>query len=660
MTSHTLSILLVEDNPDDETLIQHELRKGSLNAKTTRVETRDEYLAALDQGGWDLIIADYFLPGIGGMEALSILKGRKSTIPFLLVSGTIGEEIAVESIKAGADDYLLKQNLARLVPAVTRAIREAAERQKRVATEHELHESREQLELIYNSVSDCLVFQSRTPDGRWLYSRVNRAFLKKLEEGGVTTTADQLLGREVREVDTDVLHLDPDTVNGFANLRHQAISTGQRISTERRLKFPKMEYVCEILFLPSFDSEGVCRHLLIDSRDVTALRRTEEKDQRIREQMIQSQKLESLGTLAGGITHDFNNLLTGIFGFADLAKRTSDLAAVHGYCDQIVHTANRARDLVGRILTFSRQQPVHRRPVPLGTVVSEIIPLLQASFPNTVELVIRLPAPGPMVLADTGQLQQVVINLCTNAIHAMPQGGRLTLTVEEVVLTPPLPESLSSLTAGPHAQLSVSDTGTGMAPETLHRIFEPFFTTKPVGEGTGLGLSVVHSMIREHQGAIRVSSTVGIGTTFEIFLPVAAEDRTPETPAPPALGRGERVLCIDDDVSLAHLTARMLTSLGYRPTSFSDPVSALAAFETDPTAFDAILTDSQMPIWSGMAFARRVAQLRPELPIVLVTGAVEPEEVSAIQGIPCGVLLSKPYTIDQLAVALSQAIGRMG
>ncbi len=661
-----LNILLVEDNPDDEHLISRSLIRGGLSFQATRVETRDQFCQNLDQDRWDVVIADYCLPGFSGLEALAILKEQRSIVPFILVSGTVGEEVAVQSIQAGADDYLLKQNLIRLVPAVTRAIRESGERRKREAAERALQESRERLELIHNSVSDFLVFLTGTPDGRWCYTSVNPAFLAKLQSDGQETSAEQLLGRDAEEVEANVFRLDVETADWFADLRRRAIAAGIPITSERELRLPAGAFVCELTFIPVLDSIGQCRHLLIDGRDVTVQRRAEERDGQLRDQIIQTHRLESLGTLAGGIAHDFNNLLTGIFGFADLARAANELQEAQSQCDQIILVANRARELVGRILTFSRRQPSIRQPVSLSDLVRELVPLMRASFPRTVEFDVQLPDGGPRVHADAGQLHQVLLNLGTNAIHAMPLGGRLTIAVEEVELIDPVQVILSAAISGVHAKLTVSDSGMGMDGETLRRAFEPFFTTKPVGEGTGLGLSVVHGIIQDHGGAIQVTSEINQGTTFEVYLPVFDNNQvsTLSTGSASAtdlvpVAQGERVLSVDDDPNLAKLTAQILFGLGYRPTTFIDPVEAFGEFKADPNAFAAVLTDNRMPTWSGVEFAQKVSQVRADIPIILVTGAIEPADLASFQTLPNGLFLAKPYSREQLAFALKKSIDRV-
>ncbi|MDY3553448.1 response regulator [Gemmata sp. JC717] len=653
-----LRVLLVEDNPDDEVLVARELRRGGLSVATERVETRSAYAAALGRGGWDVIIADYALPAFSGLEALELLQARGDGVPFLLVSGTVGEQIAVESLHAGADDYLLKQNLIRLVPAVTRAIREATERRRRRAAERALEENRARLSLIHDSVSDLLLLLVPGAQGEWRYASANRALVRTLAGCGVEVAPDQLVGREAGDVEANLFRFDAATAEWFAGLRARALAAGAPVAAEREIRLPGGAFVGEFTFIPT-GGGGAGAHLLIDGRDVTAQRRAEERDARARDQMIRSQRLEALGTLAGGIAHDFNNLLAGIFGFAELAQTADDLGAAREHCAQLVRVAARARELVGQVLAFARPQPDGREPVSLCAVVRELLPLMRASFSKGIAIEVRLAEAGAMVSADGGQLHQAVLNLCTNAAQAMPRGGRLSVWVEVVHLADPVPADLCPLSPGPHAKLTVSDTGTGMTQDTLRRAFEPFFTTKPVGQGTGLGLSVVHGIVRAHHGAIRVNTEPGAGTTFEVYLPVVPSGATPPEPVAAAPGRGERVLVVDDDPALADMTAQMLVHLGYASSTFTDPIEAGAAFAADPAAFAAVLTDDRMPGRSGVELARGLVEYRPDLPVVLTVAAPDRDALATFRrAVRAGSVLPKPFTRDQLAEALDRAVRR--
>lgn len=651
MTAAPLAVLLVEDNPDDELLIRRELRKGGLDARLARVDTPAGLAAALDRDDWQLVIADYNLPAFSGMEALAEVKRRRPGLPLILVSGTVGEDVAVDSIKAGADDYLLKQNLVRLVPAVVRAIREAGERAGRAAAERDLGESRGQLALIFHTVSDFLAYLTRGPDGRWVYAKANRAFAATLAPPGPALDPAALRGRDAEAAERDVLRLDPAARDWLAARRAEAVAAGRPLRAEWAFRPPGRAFVAEVTFIPVVDPDGAVRRLLIDGRDVTDLRRTEERERKARELVTQAQKMEALGTLSGGLAHDFNNLITGIRGFADLADTAADLTEVRTYTTQIRAVADRARGLVRQLLTFSRRQPAAREVVAVAPLVRELIPLVAASVPAGVAVTADAPDPGPHVVADPGQLHQVLVNLCTNAGHAMPDGGRLTVSAGVAELGAEFCLAHPPLAPGLHARVAVADTGTGMTPEVARRAFEPFFTTKPAGSGTGLGLSVVHGIVRDHGGALEVTTAVGAGTTIAVYLPLAPA-RPPTAAAAP--GRGERVVVVDDNAAITDLTVRQLADLGYRPTGFTDPTAAAAAVAADPAGVDVLLTDLRMQKLSGLALAAAVRGRRPGLPVVLASGSGELGGAAP----PGAVLLAKPFTREQLAAALARALGR--
>lgn len=528
----TLRVLLVEDNEDDVFLITRALRRGGLNVDIERVQTRDAYNAALNRGQFDIVLSDYVLPSFDGMEALAILRARPSSMPFILLSGTVGEEIAVQSIHAGADDYLLKQNLVRLVPAIHRALREASRRQQQEAAEKALAKSRERLELIFNSVSDILVFLSLDESDRWQYREVNRAGLMKLREVGLHLSADDLLGREASYVEAELLNVDDKSVLWLNAMRNQVRSERTAHTVERTFDFPAGTYTAEFSFMPALDSNGDTRHILMGVRDVTAQRRAEQHERQLREKVNHVQRLESLGTLASGVAHDFNNLLTGIMGFAELANHAHDSAEAKQHCAQIVQISQQARDLIRRILVFGRPVPTKDGSIPFCDSVRELVSLVRLSCPNNVLVAVQIANSDAHVRLDMDQLLQVLLNLVTNANHAMPQGGQLTIAGEIVQIAEPMPADLYPLQPGQHAKLVVADTGSGIPADVLPKIFDPFFTTKPMGEGTGIGLAMVDQIVRSCHGTIRVTSVAQQGApqqgaTFEIYFPVVDQSDSP-------------------------------------------------------------------------------------------------------------------------------------
>lgn len=407
-------------------------------------------------------------------------------------------------------------------------------------------------------------------------------------------------------------------------------------------------------------SLGGRAHLIASLHDMTGRKQAEEAKAALETQLRQAQKLDALGQLAGGIAHDFNNILTGIIAYSELAAMDAERPLeVRKHLATVRKAADRATELVRQILTFSRKHTRERVPLELGPVVKEALKLLRSSLPKTLTFVTRIEANTPRVLGDSTQLHQVVMNLCTNAAQAMRRSpGTLSVILERTQWTAGDGALPAGLQPGCYARLSVSDTGEGMDEATLARIFEPFFTTKAPGEGTGLGLSVVHGIVEDHDGAIFVRSRVGAGTTFEVYLP--EHEALPQVAGPdaaaPAMGAGQRILFVDDEAVIAGAAAIILQRFGFKVNAQTDPRAALALFEAMPAAFDLLVTDLTMPQLDGIELARRVRELRPDLPVLLATGhggAWTPEKLRAL-GIS-GLLL-KPLSQAKLMKAIAEVL----
>jgi PAS domain S-box-containing protein len=402
------------------------------------------------------------------------------------------------------------------------------------------------------------------------------------------------------------------------------------------------------------------RFLLAMSLDVTEQQAALRQQRELEEQLRQAQKLEALGTLAGGIAHDFNNILGAVISFAELAKLDyPNDAGLRENLDQILKASGRAAVLVRQILSFSRRQKEVRTNLQLGPIVEEALSLLRASLPTTVAIEPKLAERVPDVFANSTQVHQIVMNLCTNAAHAMKGAqGKLGVALEEVELRTGEASPHVELKPGRYVRLSVSDTGHGMDSATLARIFEPFFTTKSAGEGTGLGLSVVHGIAKEYGGAITVDSIVGKGTTFSIYLPAAAPRAatSPSAEATVPRGHGERLLLVDDEELLGNAVAKMMEHLGYVPVRFKSPNAAFAEFARDPSAFAALVTDYTMPELTGLELARSVRALRADLPVIMTSGSGDGGLERNLAGLEVSARLSKPVSYATLAQALAQAL----
>ncbi|MBI4529861.1 MAG: response regulator [Deltaproteobacteria bacterium] len=344
---------------------------------------------------------------------------------------------------------------------------------------------------------------------------------------------------------------------------------------------------------------------------------------RMEEQLRRSQKMEAIGTLAGGIAHDFNNILMTMLNYTDIAMKSMPPAtSVQRHLEKVLIAGRRARDLVRQILLFSRQTERERKPVQVHFLVRELMTLLRASLPSTIEMRQNINASAGTVLADPTQMHQVLINLCSNAEHAMREkGGVLELAVDAVEVDDAFAALHPGVRPGSHVILSVRDTGHGMTPEVLERIFDPFFTTKEMGQGTGMGLAVVHGIVANHGGTVTVESRPGEGTTFAIYLPRIDQAPEDQSPAEGPLPRGtERILYVDDEEDLVDTVREILGGLGYQVTGKTRSTEALEAFRTTPDRFDLIITDQTMPDMSGEALAREFRRIRPDIPIILCTG----------------------------------------
>jgi signal transduction histidine kinase len=390
----------------------------------------------------------------------------------------------------------------------------------------------------------------------------------------------------------------------------------------------------EIYAYPVLDKDGNVVQVIEYCVDVTERKRAGAEREKLEKQLQQALKMEAMGTLAGGIAHDFNNILSAIFGFTDILRY--ELAPESGAqkrLDYVLKAGNRAKDLVKQILTFSRQGEQERKPLQIHLIVKEALKLMRASIPTTIEMRQEIQDCG-LVLVDPTQIHQVVMNLCTNAYHSMrEEGGVLAVSLLPVAIDKG-DEKVASLTLlpGKYVRLGVSDTGHGIERNVVARIFDPYFTTKDKGEGTGMGLAVVHGIVRGHGGHISVYSEPGIGTTFNVYFPAfepAAHDRRERdseeriSSIEPLAGGRERILLVDDEEQIVEVEQQMLESLGYRVEAFTSSLEALQAFQKDPMAFDLVLSDMTMPSMTGLEMAQKFLALRPDIPFVLCTGFSE-------------------------------------
>ena len=404
---------------------------------------------------------------------------------------------------------------------------------------------------------------------------------------------------------------------------------------------------------PIFDSGGAIINYVGVSRDIT-------EEIQLESQLRQAHKMEAIGTLAGGIAHDFNNILAAIIGFTEMAIDD----AVKGTLlkrsmQQVLKAGLRGRDLARQILTFSRKTEYERKPLSLVPLVKETVKLLRASLPPTIEIVLDIETESDTILAGSSEIQQVLMNLGTNAAHAMRErGGVIEIRLADAEF-PPGASSPQGMAPGSYIRIAVKDTGMGMAPDVKEKIFEPFFTTKGPVQGTGLGLPVVRQVVQGLKGGITVSSEPGKGSTFSVFLPKAQGEVVVEEEAPRPLLRGkERVLLVDDEETLAEMVRSMLQRRGFTVIGTTDSAQALEMFSDHPVRFDLVITDQIMPRMTGATLAGKLLAIRADIPVILMTGHNETLSEKEAKAARAMALLMKPFSSQEIAQTIRSVLDR--
>ena len=610
-----LRVLLVEDSEDDALLLVHELRQRGYALTFERVETAPSMRAALHHGTWDVVISDWAMPNFSAPAALDLLKEEGIDIPFIIVSGSIGEETAVDAMRAGARDFVLKDKLTRLTPALARELRET--------------EARSQAELAL-----------RRSEGRLRNSEARfRALIERSADLISLTAADGTTLYLSPAVEL-ILGYPPEHFLGQSSLEFSHPDDRDRVADimARLLRDPRQSLQIEFRALHRDGTtrwlEATGRNMLADPavegivcniRDVTARKRAEVALRRTEEQLRQAQKMEAIGNLAGGVAHDFNNLLSVILSYSSmLALDMTPSDPRRADLQEIEAAGKRAVDLTRQLLAFSRQQILQPKIVRLNDTLAGMERMLRRLIGEDVELTVLLGSKLGTAKLDPGQIEQIVMNLAVNSRDAMPGGGKLTIETANVELDAVYAADHVGAAPGPHVMLAVTDTGTGMDKATQARMFEPFFTTKEKGKGTGLGLATVFGIVQQSGGNIWVYSEPGKGTTFKIYFPrvdpalVVEHDSRP--PAGGAMTGSETILLVEDEESVRVLARTILRRFGYHVIEAQSGGDALLICEQHTAAIHLLLTDVVMPRMSGRQLSERLHVLRPEMKVLYMSG----------------------------------------
>ncbi len=640
-----LRVLVVEDRDTDAELMLRELERAGLACTPQRVAAEAAFRRALADFSPDIVLADYNVPGFGGTAALEILRETRSLVPLVIVTGSLDEETAAECIKAGAADYVLKTNLVRLTPAVRGALALARSRAHQAEAEAALRRNEQRFRaLVEHSWEAIALFAG---DGTILY-------------GSPATT--RLLGYEIPELvgrnAFEFVHPDDQP----AALARLTDAMGQprghvQVAARVRHKNGSWRYM-EGIFTNLLDDPNV-EAVVNNYRDVTEQRSLEQ-------QVIQAQKMEAVGRLAGGVAHDFNNILTAITGYTDLLL--ADLPPddpLREDVNEIHRAAQRAAALTQQLLAFSRRQVMQPSVLALNALVADIEKLLKRLLGEDITLETALDPAAGHVRADPSQLQQVLMNLAVNARDAMPRGGRITIETGDVQLDEAYAAEHRGVSPGRYALLAVSDTGTGMTEDVRSHLFEPFFTTKEMGKGTGLGLATVYGIVKQSGGHIWVYSEVGQGTSMKIYLPrVDAPIEPVERPARPArrrAGGSETILLVEDETAVRGVARQLLERQGYTVLEASNGHAALALCEERQAGIDLLLTDVVMPGMSGRELADRLAPRYPRLRVLFMSGYTDDAIVRHGMLQPGLHYVQKPFRTEALLDKIREVLdGRPG
>ncbi|MBV9623019.1 MAG: response regulator [Acidobacteria bacterium] len=758
-----LRVLLLEDNPMDAELVLRKLTRAGLVAHGDITGNSAEFMAHVQSGSYDLVLCDFGLQGWNGLDALRWVRRAGSEIPFIYVSGTLGEDLAVECIKEGATDYVLKNNLERLPHAVRRAISEDDLRRERKRIESELRESERQYQMLFDrypqptwvhdrdtlaflavnqaairhygysreeflnltildllpgeelehwltsswryrtsEFKDTTSWRHRLRDGRIIDVEMTRHDVAFRERNAVLVLAVDVTDRRRNEerlrqseerfskafrssplaititTEVDGRYLDAneaflrmtgwkreEVVDGttddlklWTNPEHRAELIGQLHQAGRMLGLEtqfstRSGEVRTVQISAEAIQLAETRCLLTIINDVTEARQMEH-------QFRQAQKMDAVGRLAGGVAHDFNNLIMVMESYAHLAKqKASDPERVWHYADLMQEALERATALTRQLLAFGRKHPQELRHSDVNAIVSSLSGMLNHIMPEDIQVSVNLNA-GGRVLADRGQVEQVLMNLALNARDAMPEGGTLTIETADVQLTETYARAHgAAIPPGRYQMIAVSDTGTGMDESTQARLFEPFFTTKPVGKGTGLGLATTYGIVKQHGGHIWVYSETGKGTTMKLYLPEAVDAAQPivsEVICPVAEEGSETLLVVEDQQPLREVIVEYLTSKGYDVMVAADGAEALQICRSSEKLIDVLITDVIMPGARGSEVAQVARRRFPSLNVIYMSGyndqKLDPEERENT------IFLEKPFDLATLTRAIRQLANR--
>ena len=622
------NILIVDDDPRMCDSLKALLSHQDYELKTSN--SVKDAIECLDNDAFDLVLLDIVLGEENGFTVMDHIISQKLDILVVLITGHTSIERAIEALRKGAYDFLKKPfEPEELLTTMKNALNQRIQEKSNHLLDRKLQESEEKYRSMMESMKDAVYICS----SEFRIEYMNPGMISRIGHDA----SGELCHKAIYDSDEKCSWCVFDR-----------IQEGEHVEYE--LANPKDNRYYSITNSPIRHS-GESNSKLTIVRDIT-------EKKVIEAQLLQARKMGSIGTLAGGIAHDFNNILSGIMGYTELALDSVERESLlYNNLQEVFRAGKRARDLVKQILTFSRQTGQDRKPIQVRHIVNEALKFLRASLPTSTEVRRNIQSDA-LVLADPTQIHQVLMNLCTNADHAMREkGGVLEVKLEEVELDADFTALQPDMKPGAYLNLTVSDTGNGMPPDVLERIFDPFFTTKETGEGTGMGLSVVHGIVGSYGGAITAYSEPGQGSTFKVYLPIIETRKEAHIGPEESIPTGsERILFVDDESVLVNIGKQIFESLGYEVATRTSSIEALELFKNQPDRFDLVITDMTMPNMTGEDLAQELMRIKPNIPIILCTGfsaKIDDQKASAV-GIRA--LVMKPIVKREIATTVRKVL----
>jgi signal transduction histidine kinase len=634
-------IIIVEDDINLQELLLRKLKKEGYEC--IAFSTGESVINYVNSNTECIILLDQKLPDMTGRDIILAIKKTIKDIPFIVMTGQGDERLAVEMMKIGASDYLIKDiEFIDILPGVLERVLNKQRIESRLKeTEDHLKIALDKNIALLNSLPD-MIFIINDHYEFIDYFPKNRSF-------DFLQNPLSFLGKRIDEVfESDLSQkikekIDLVLQNGVMEF------ADYQIEKNGKTEFYESRFI-------SFGKNEV----LVIERDVTEKKKSEEEKHKLESQLMQSQKLESIGRLAGGVAHDFNNMLSGILGAAQLLKFTCNQdGKANDYIDLIIKTSERAADLTSKLLTFSRRNSLSAKNIDMHNLVMDTILILKRSIDKKILIHEELTAGNSMVYGDSSLIHNALINMGINASHAMPEGGILTFTSKNVYLNESYcRQSAFDISEGEYIEIEIRDSGTGISNENLSKIFDPFFTTKEPGKGTGLGLSIVYGLVRDSKGAISVESTINEGSCFHIFFPVSTESIQEEVTTE-KIGKADgEILLVDDEEFIRKIGSDLLSSIGYKVITAENGAEAVRIFSEKQDQIDMVFLDMIMPVMGGKETFFKLKELKKDLRIIITSGYFRESDIKELKEIGLDDVIEKPYKIEELYRVLNKNRGR--